>query len=379
MGSAFRGLLALSLCLFAAAEATAEIGVTSNSILLGQSVVLSGPQAENGVNYASGIKLYLDQINAKGGVYGRKLSLVTLDDAYDPKRTAQNTQKLIEEDKVFVLFGYTGTGPALAALPIAAKAQIPLIAPFSGAGVLREKTPRMLFVVRAGYRDELIRMVEQLVTTGVKTIAVAYQDDNFGKSALKSAEEALAKFQLKTTAVGAIDGKTYDAKGAVESIVKTKPAAILMGTAGQASVAFIRDYLKTGERPQFFGLSVMSATQLRKELGPDSAGIVVAQVVPSPWSSKYPVVKQYRDALAKSGTQVEPHHASLEGWIAAKTLVEGIKRAGKDPTREKLVAALEGMHNFDVGDFLIDFSADKHTGSTFVDLSIIRSGGQFVQ
>lgn len=379
MKAIVRRFLAPLLCLLGASGAGAETGVGAGSILLGQSVVLSGPQAENGVNYANGIKLYFDQVNAKGGVHGRKLNLVVLDDAYDPKRTAQNTQKLIEEDKVFALFGYAGTGPALAALPLAEKAQIPLVAPLSGAGVLREKKSKVLFVVRAGYGDELVRMVEQLVTTGVKTIAVAYQDDNFGKSVLKSAEEALAKFQLKAVAVGAIDGKTYDAKGAVEIIARAKPAAILMGTAGQASVAFIRDYLKAGERPQFFGLSVMSASQLRKELGPDSAGIAVAQIVPSPWSSKYPVVKRYRDALGQSNTKFEPHHSSLEGWIAAIVLVEGIRRAGKEPTREKLIAALEGLRNFDVGDFLVDFSADKHTGSTFVDLSIIRSGGQFVQ
>jgi branched-chain amino acid transport system substrate-binding protein len=378
MKAAFKKVLALSLCLLGAAGAAAETGVAPGSILLGQSVVLSGPQAENGVNYTNGIKLYLDQINAKGGVHGRKIQVKTLDDGYDPKKTAANTQKLIDEDRVFVLFGYTGTGSTLATLPIAEKAQVPLIAPFTGADMLREKTSRMLFVVRAGYRDELVRMVEQLVTTGVKDIAIAYQDDNFGKSVLKSAEEALEKFKLKAIATGAIDGKTYDARKAVETIVKTKPGAILMGTAGQASVAFIRDYLKTGERPQFFGLSVMSATQLRKELGPDSAGIAVAQVVPSPWSSKHPIVKQYREALGK-GNQQDAHHAGLEGYIAAKVLVEGLKRAGKDLTREKLIAALEGMRNLDLGDFVIDYSPEKHTGSTFVDLSIIRSGGQFVQ
>lgn len=378
MKTAIRVFLALSLCLLAAASAIAETGVTPGSILLGQSVVLSGPQAENGVNYTNGLKLYLEQVNAKGGVHGRKIQIKTLDDGYDPKKTAANTQKLIDEDRVFALFGYTGTGSTLATLPIVEKAQVPLIAPFTGADMLRDKTTRMLFVVRAGYRDELVRMVEQLVTTGVKDIAIAYQDDNFGKSVLKSAEEALDKFKLKAAAVGAIDGKTYDARKAVEAIVKTKPGAILMGTAGQASVAFIRDYLKTGERPQFFGLSVMSATQLRKELGADSAGIAVAQVVPSPWSSKHPIVKQYREALGKNNQQ-EAHHAGLEGYIAAKVLVEGLKRSGKDLTREKLVSALESMHNLDLGDFVIDYSSEKHAGSTFVDLSIIRSGGQFVQ
>lgn len=378
MQSASWKLLALVFGLFALAGARAEVGVTPDGVLLGQSVVLSGPQAENGVNYTHGIKLYFDLINAAGGIHGRRIRIKTLDDGYDPKKTAANTQQLIDTEKVFALFGYTGTGSTLAALPLVQKAQVPLVAPFTGADMLRENTPRMLFVMRAGYRDELIRMVEQLVTTGVTNIAVAYQDDNFGKSVLKSAEEALDKFKLKATAIGAIDGKTYDATKAVEAVVKHKPGAILMGTAGQASVAFIRDYLKTGERPQFFGLSVMSATQLRKDLGPDSAGIAVAQVVPSPWSSKYSVVKRYREALGKNSQQ-EAHHAGLEGWIAAKMLTEAMKRAGKDLTREKLIAALEGLRNVDLGDFVIDYSPARHAGSSFVDLSIIRSGGQFVQ
>lgn len=377
MKSVFRGILALALCLLGASGAGAESGVTSSGILLGQSVVLSGPMAENGVNYTKGIKLYFDQINVKGGVHGRKLSLSTHDDAYDPKRTAQNTQKLIEEEKVFALFGYAGTGSAIATLPLVEKAQIPFVAPYTGSDGLR-KPNRWLFHLRASYGDEMMKMVEQLVTVGVKDIAIAYQDDNFGKAGLKSAEEALAKFKLKAVAVGPIDVASLDGKKPAETIAKTKPGAILMATAGKASVAFVREYLKTGQRPQFFGLSVVSANDLRKELGADAAGMGIAQVVPSPWSSKYAVVRQYREALAKTNQQ-EPHHAGLEGYIAAKMLVEGLKRAGKDLTREKLVAALEGMRNFDLGDFVIDYSPEKHAGSAFVDLSIVRSGGQFVQ
>lgn len=372
----FLSFFAFSLSL-ASGLACAETGVTADEILVGESVVLSGPQAENGDNYARGIRLYFDQVNAGGGVNGRKLKLVVLDDAYNPKTAAANTQKLIEENKVFALFGYAGTGPTLASLPIADKARVPLVAPLSGADILREKMPHTFFVLRAGYGDEMMRSVEQLVTTGVNKIAVAYQDDGFGKSALKAAEAALTKFKLQPAAVGAIDGKTYDAAQAVAAVLKAKPDAILMGTAGKASVNFIRDYLKTGERPQFFGLSVMSAKQLRSELGADSTGIIVAQVVPSPWSTKFPVVKQYQTALAKA--KEEPHYNGLEGWIAAQAFVEGLKRAGKDLTREKFIAAMEGMRNYDIGGFLVSFSPERHTGSSYVDLSIIRHDGQFLQ
>ncbi len=378
MKSVSRRFLAFALlCLFGASASRAENGVAAGHVLLGQSVVLSGPMAENGVYYTQGIKIHLDQINAKGGVHGRKLDLITLDDAYDPKRTAQNTQKLIDEDKVFALFGYAGTGSAMAALPLVEKAQIPFIAPYTGSDGLR-KPNRWVFHLRASYGDEMMKMVEQLVTVGVRDIAIAYQDDNFGKAGMKSAEEALAKFKLKAAALGPIDTTSFDARKPAENIAQAKPGAILMATAGKASIAFVREYLKTGQHPQFFGLSVVSAADLRRELKGDATGMVIAQVVPSPWSSKYAVVRQYREALAKAG-QKEPHHAGMEGYIAAKVLVEGLRRAGKDLTREKLVAALESMRNLDLGDFVIDYAPAKHVGSAFVDLSIVSGSGQFVQ
>lgn len=370
-------LVAFALGMGTAVGVSAEDGVSANRILLGQSVVLSGPQAENGANYTNGIKLYFEQANARGGVNGRRIELQTLDDAYDPKRAAANSLKLVEEDKVFALFGYAGTGSAMASLPVVDKYQVPFIAPLSGADVLRDGKHRMLFVMRAGYADEFERTVEHLVTTGVKQIAVAYQDDNFGRSALKAAQGALAKFKLEAVAVGAIDGKSYDPAQAVEAVAKARPGAILMGTAGKASMGFIRDYLKTGERPQFFGLSVMSAAQLREELGGDSAGIAVAQVVPSPWSRKYPIVKEYLQALGKERA-AQAHHNGLEGFIAAKMLVRALERAGNDLTREKLVLALEGMNNVDLGGYFIEFSRQRHTASRFVDLSIISRDGQFI-
>lgn len=370
-------LLAIGALLGSAARA--EPGVAPTSVLLGQSVVLSGPLAENGIYYTKGINLYLDQVNAKGGVHGRRIELRTLDDAYDPQRTTQNTRKLIEEDRVFALFGYAGTGSALAAQPLAQKAGVPLVAPYTGADALREKTSPVTFHVRASYSDEMLKIVEQLVTVGVKDIAVAYQDDNFGRAGLKSAEEALKKFKLQAVASGAIAPPSYDAAHAARMVAQAKPGAVILATAGKASVSFVREYLKTGERAQFFGLSVVSSAQLVKELGTEASGIAIAQVVPSPWSNKYAVVRQYRQALTASQDRQEPHHASLEGYIAAKILVEALNRAGRDLTRDKFIAALESMRNFDLGDFTVDFARNKHNGSSYVDLSIVRLSGQIAQ
>lgn len=235
----------------------------------------------------------------------------------------------------------------------------------------------VLFVLRAGYADEMRKIVEHQVTVGIKNIAVVYQNDGFGKAGLKSFEEAMAKYDLKPAATAAIDPVNLDAKPAVAILNKAAPAAVILATAGQGSSAIVREYLKTGSRPQFFGLSVVSAGQLRNELGKDVSGLVIAQVVPSPWSSKYPVVRQYRDALASRGE--EPNYAALEGYVAAKVLVEGLRRSGKALTRGKLVSSLEEMKNWDAGGWSVDFGPGKHNASSFVDLSILRGDGTFLQ
>jgi len=385
--------VAVVCALWLAFPALAETGVDAKTIRIGQSAVQSGPLAENGLYFTTGVKLYFEQVNAIGGLFGRELELVTLDDAGDTKRTVQNTQKLLDEEKVFALIGYTGTGPVMAALPLIEKARIPLIGPYTGAEALRAPN-RWLFHVRASYSDELTKLVQQLVTVGNKNIAVVSTDDNFGKADMKSAEEALAKYKLQPVAQATLDSTKLDAKKAVETISKAKPGAIILAMDSPASVAFIKEYLRQFpyEKPQFFGLSVISPAYLRKELDQNSAGITIAQVVPSPWSGKYGVVRAYRDALAQTfgvvkkyresqakASQQEPHHAALEGWIAAKVLVAGMQRAGKDLTREKLVTSLEGMRDFDTGGYHVEFTSGKHVGSSYVDLSIIRTNGQLAQ
>ncbi|WP_187775313.1 ABC transporter substrate-binding protein [Oryzomicrobium terrae] len=356
-------------------HAAAEPGVGTDTVVIGQSVVLSGPMEENGIQYTRGIRLYLDQVNGKGGVNGRRIQLVTLDDAYDPKRAEENTRKLLQEHQAFALFGYAGTGSTLAALPLAEKAGSPFLAPYSGADVLRSKPSPVLFHLRPSYGNEMNKIVEHLVTLGIQRIALAYQNDNFGKAGQKSFEDAMARFKLKPTAVAAIDPINLDARATVAALRLTDPAAVVLATAGQGTVAVVREYQKAGNPPQFFGLSVASAALLRRELGGNAAGIVIAQVVPSPWSRGSGVVRQYRDALGNG----EPHHASLEGYIAARVLVEGLRRSGKDLTRGKFIAALENLRQFDLGDYTIDFRPGQHSGSAFIDLSILRGDGQFIQ
>lgn len=372
-------ITALLLGLGLLGNAQAETGVSDERILLGQSVVLSGPLAENGVQYSKGIRLYLDQVNQKGGINGRKIELVTLDDAYTPARAEENTRQLIEDKQVFALLGYAGTGSTLAALPLAEKSHTPLIAPYTGAESLRGKVSPVLFHLRAGYDDEMRKIVEHQATLGIKDIAIVYQDDNFGKAGLKGFEKAMADFKLKPLATLAVapGNLAESATASAQTLARLRPASVILATAGKVSTAVIGETIKHGVRPQFIGISAISAAQLVGDLKTDAAGIVIAQVVPSPWSSKYRIVRQYREALG--GKPEDAHYASLEGYMAGRVMVEGLRRAGKNLTRSSLISALEGMQHLDLGDFIVDYRNGRHVGSSFIDLSMIRGNGQFVQ
>lgn len=357
----------------------AEPGVDNNRIVFGQSAVLSGPLAENGVQYMRGIQLYFDQVNKKGGVHGRKLELVSLDDAYNPKKAEENTRQLIEEKQVFALFGYTGTGSTAAALPLAEEQQVPMIAPYTGADSLRAKVSPVLYHLRPGYGEEMRKIVEHQTTLGIRQIAIVYQDDNFGKAGLKGFEAAMQQYGLKPVGVLAVDPAKLAESSAASAaeLLKLRPMAVVLATAGKVSSAVIAESVKRGVRPQFVGLSAISAAQLVGDLKNEAAGVIVAQTMPSPWSGKHRIVRQYREALNEQGG--EAHYVSLEGYIAARLLVDALRRTGKNPTRSGLLSTLGETRQLDLGDFVIDYSNGRHIGSTHVDLSMIRSNGQFMQ
>lgn len=356
----------------------ADPGITASSILLGQTGVFSGPVAEPGLQYRAGAQAYFDMVNAKGGVHGRKIKLLSYDDKFDPKLAAENARKLLVEDKVFTLFGLIGTGATAASMPFVSEHRVPVVGSLSGSDGLRDPKLNLLFHTRASYSDETGKMVEQLRSTGVKTIAVVYQDDPFGKAGLKSAQGAFERQGVKPAIEAPIDMSKLDALGPTAAkVAQSQPGAIIMITAGKASTAFIREYLKTGQRPQFFGVSVLSAKALLADLGPDAHGIVIAQVVPSPHRTSYGISREFLEAARKT-KGMDITYNSLEGYLTAKVFVEALRRAGKDLSRDKLVAALETLNNYDLGGFVIDYSNGKRAGTNFVDLSIISKSGQFL-
>jgi ABC-type branched-subunit amino acid transport system substrate-binding protein len=325
-----------------------------------------------------GTKAYFDYINAQGGVHGRKIELRTRDDKYEATLCVEATKKFIEEDKVFALVSYVGTPTTGAAMPIITEAKVPLVGPFTGAELLRTPVNRYVFNVRASYYDETEKIVEQLVSTGNHKIAVFYQDDAYGQAGLKGVDIAMAKRNLKITALGKVERNTIKVEQAVKTIHATQPDGVIMISAYTSIAEFVRQMKQTGSTTQFHNVSFVGSKALADTLKDEGYGVAISQVVPFPWSPSVQIVKEYEQVLTKAGI-TDFNFSSLEGYIVGKVMVEGLRRAGKDLTREKLIAALEGMNNVDLGDFIVGFSPTNHSGSKYVDLTMIGRGGRFIQ
>jgi ABC-type branched-subunit amino acid transport system substrate-binding protein len=358
--------------------AAAEDGVTADRILLGQSVALTGPAAQLGIQMRNGIKAYLDYINAKGGVNGRKLELITLDDGYEPARTVPNTRKLIEQDKVFALVGYVGTPTSLPAVPVFTEAKVPFVGPFTGAEALRVPFNRYIFHVRASYYDETDKIVEQVVSIGGKNIAVFYQDDPYGQAGLKGVQLATQKRNMKISALGTVERNTVKVEDAVKKINAVRPDAVVMISAYAACAEFIRQMKKAGSTATFYNVSFVGSKALADALGKDGIGVAISQVVPFPWGTAVPVVREYQQLSEKAGF-TDYNFSAIEGFLVAKVLVEGLRRAGKNLTREAFIGAMEKMQDLDLGGFYVGYSPTNHAGSKFVDLTIIGHDGKFLR
>lgn len=368
----------LGLAVIAPGLSSAQSGVTADTVLLGQSVALTGPAAALGIEMRTGAKVYFDYVNSRGGVHGRKIELRTLDDGYEPSRTAPNTKKLIEEEKVFALFGYVGTPTSVAALPIFTQAKVPFFGAFSGAELLRDPFNAYIFNVRASYYDETEKIVEQLVSTGARNIAVFYQNDAYGQAGLKGVERAMTKRNLKISATGTVERNTIDVAAAIKTIHAVQPDAVVMISAYKSCGEFIRRMKQAGSAAQFYNVSFVGSKALAEDLGKDGVGVAISQVMPFPWAASVPVVKEYQQLMLKAG-QKDFTFSTIEGYVAAKVFVEGLKRAGRDLNRVKFIAALETMDDVDVGGFFVSFSPKNHNGSKFVDLTIIARDGKFLR
>ena len=359
---------------FAQSQAAMAQGVTADTILIGQSAALSGPAEQLGKEMKSGAEAYFDVVNKSGGINGRKIKLVSVDDGYEPDKAAANTKKLIEADKVLALFGYVGTPTSNAALPIFTAAKIPFVGAFTGAQSLREPFNRYIFNVRASYFDETEQIVAHLVQQGITKIAVFYQNDAYGKAGLAGVERAMKKRMIEIAETATVERNTTDVSAAVSKLAKSGTSAVIMISAYKSCAAFIRAMKLAGAFQQFWNVSFVGSKALSNELGDEGRGVQISQVVPFPWSDVNPIVREYQKHI---GAPEKYSFTSLEGYIAAKVMVEGLKRAGKNPTRESLVDALAGIGKIDLGGFTVTYTPTNHNGSNYVDLTIISRAGTF--
>ena len=370
--------LAMIVLAAAASVAHAETGVTPTTIVIGESAAFTGPAQALGNEMRAGAMAYFQSVNAAGGIFGRKIELRSLDDGYEPDRAAANTKKLID-DGVFLLFGYVGTPTSNASKPIFTAARVPFVGPFTGAESLRNPINRYIFNVRASYFDETEKIVGQLVGQTLDRIAVFYQNDDYGKAGLLGVERAMQSRNLKIVATGTVERNTVDVAGAVAAIGKADPQAVVMISAYKSVAAFIKAMRAAGHNPQFMNVSFVGSKALAQESGPAGRGVGITQVVPFPWNIATPVVKEYQQLYAASTGKDDYSFTSLEGFLAAKVLVEGLRRTGPALTRDKFITAMETMRDVDLGGFQVTFTPTNHSGSRFVELTVIGKDERIIR
>jgi ABC-type branched-subunit amino acid transport system substrate-binding protein len=364
------------------ASAYAEPGITNDTIIVGQSAAFSGPAAELGREMREGALTYFNFINAQGGVNGRKIQLISLDDGYEPDKAQQNTTRLLDQDKVFALFGYVGTPTSYAVLPKVASAKVPFFGAFTGAEGLRHPVNPYVFNIRAGYNDETERLVAWLTSQDKNRIAVFYQNDSYGKAGLAGVQKAIEKRGLKIVASDTVERNSADVDHAVKTIIAAAPDAVIMISAYHSCAAFIKQakQIASGKiNPiEYLNVSFVGSKALAAALGDDAHGVLVSQVMPYPWGPFSPVVVEFRERLASYNPKGAVSFNNLEGYIAAKVFVEGLEKAGRNITRAGFINALEST-DVDVGGFHVAFSPQDHNGSQFVQVSLILgANGNFV-
>ncbi len=353
-------------------------GIYENEMVIGSSSALTGHAGYLGTQTLHGALAYINYINENGGVHGRNITLISYDDQYDPPQTVYNTQKLIIEDNVFLLFNYVGTPTSVKVIKMVEEARIPLIGLFTGAHALREPLSRYIINIRASYYQETEKIIDYMINElGIKDIAVFYQYDAYGFDGLRGVDIALNKYGLHSVATGSYLRGTLSIENALEKIKNSGAEAVVMIGTYNPLAKFVKLARSRGFDPYFHSVSFVGPYEFAAGLGNETDKVFVTQVVP-PYIEKknFPVLDEYEQLLSKYYPDDMPNFVSLEGFINAKVLVEGLRRAGGDIDRRKFIDALESIESFDIGipDSLVTFSKTDHQGMDNVFITEIEEG-----
>ena len=376
--TAFAAASVASCILMLGSPALAENGVTADQVVFGQAAALAGPAAALGTGMKAGLNAAFEEANKKGGVHGRKLKLISVDDGYEPVKSIAATKKLIDEDKDFALIGSVGTPTSAATQPIATEAKVPFVGAFTGAGFLRNPKLENVINIRASYDAETEAWVRHLTEDlSIKKIAIFYQDDAFGRAGLSGFKKAMEKRNLKIVAEGTYERNTVAVKTALLNIKREEPDAVVMVGAYKPCAEFIKLSRKVSFNPVFVNISFVGATALAKELGPDGKGVVVSQVVPFPGDSSVKVVADYQAAIKAIDDKAEPDFVSLEGYLVGRLTVAALDKAGTNLDRASFLKAIKDTGKFDFGGLAMAFGADDNQGLDKVFMTMIGADGKF--
>lgn len=351
----------------------------SAPLKIGQSIALSGPLGELGQAMHQGAKACFTAVNAKGSVGGRPIELVALDDGYDVKRALANVKSLIEDRSTFALFNCMGTPMIEAMLPQVIESGIPFFAPFTGALLARPKDVRNIFNIRASYADEAEQLVQHLATIGIKRIAIAYQNNSFGKEVFEATQRSMARHQLTAVATVTVENNASDAGAASAKLVAANPEAVLLGLAGKPTIDFVKATRALRKGLPLYALSIMGSAATIKALGDDATGIAVSQVVPLPGNTIVPMVREFQQAWKAAGVTLEPSHLALEGYINARVFTEALRRTGRNPSRSSFIDSTWALKRYDLGGFEVSFSDSAKGASRFVELTMVGRDGRFIR
>jgi ABC-type branched-subunit amino acid transport system substrate-binding protein len=351
-------------------------GVSADAIVFGQVAALEGPVAALGLGMKTGIEAAFSEVNSIGGVKGRKLSLTSVDDGYEPMRASAMARQLIFRDRVFAMIGPVGTPTSVEVEKVASDAQVPLIGAFTGAEVLRDPDNANVINLRASYFQETAAMVDHLVADlGINRIAVFYQNDAFGQAGLVGVKHALDQRQTALLAEGSYERNTVDVRPALTSIEKANPQAVIMIGAYEPCAEFIRAARAAKFDPIFLNISFVGGESLARALGPIGAGVVVTQVVPFPKDTRIRIVKDYQAALKQLNPNAVPDFVSLEGYLVGRLTIAALSKIDGAVTRTALLDAVRRTENFDLGGLRLQFATGKNQGSDEVFLTVIQPDG----
>jgi ABC-type branched-subunit amino acid transport system substrate-binding protein len=352
-------------------------GVTHNEIVIGSSLALGGHASFLGTQYLHGAMCLIQEINSGGGIHHRRISVIAYDDGYDPPRCVANTEKLIHKDKVFSLFCYVGTPTTVKIIDIVEENKIPLLGLFTGADKLRFPFRHYIFNVRSSYYQETNAVVRYFVEEkGLRRIAVFYQYDDYGFDGLKGTQIALQQYDLSPVATASFIRGTLDIEDALDKIQASRAQAVIMIGTYSPCAKFIKEARARKYNPLFHNVSFVGPDKLVQELGDAGEGVLITQVVPPPTERiLLPATEQYSRLLGKYYPQDEPNFVSFEGFINARVLIEALRRAGRDITREGFIRALESIKEHYVGiGAVINFGPRDHQGIDDVYLTQVKNG-----